>query len=73
MHCHRATLYRRRIEAPGSWPRGSMRMGSAAGQVIRREIESYFQSLPMIELYRCGPPRPGWDAFGNEARLDAAE
>ncbi|TDX64014.1 N6-adenosine-specific RNA methylase IME4 [Methylosinus sp. sav-2] len=30
-------------------------------------IESYFPSLPKIELNRRGPPRPGWDAWGNEA------
>jgi len=30
-------------------------------------IESYFPTLPKIELFRRGPPRPGWDAWGNEA------
>jgi N6-adenosine-specific RNA methylase IME4 len=30
-------------------------------------IEQYFPSLPKIELNRRGPPRPGWDAWGNEA------
>lgn len=30
-------------------------------------IESYFPTLPKIELNRRGPPRPGWDAWGNEA------
>jgi N6-adenosine-specific RNA methylase IME4 len=30
-------------------------------------IEAYFPSLPKIELNRRGPPRPGWDAWGNEA------
>lgn len=34
-------------------------------------LESYFPNLPKIELNRRGPPRPGWDAWGNEA--EAAE
>ncbi|MGY2987668.1 MT-A70 family methyltransferase [Bradyrhizobium sp. USDA 4508] len=29
-------------------------------------IESYFPNVPKIELNRRGPPRPGWDAWGNE-------
>lgn len=29
-------------------------------------IESYFPTLPKIELNRRGPARPGWDAWGNE-------
>lgn len=29
-------------------------------------IESYFPSLPKIELNRRGPARLGWDAWGNE-------
>jgi N6-adenosine-specific RNA methylase IME4 len=32
-------------------------------------VEAYFPSLPKIELHRRGPPRPGWDAWGNEAEL----
>jgi N6-adenosine-specific RNA methylase IME4 len=35
-------------------------------------IEEYFPNLPKIELNRRGQPRPGWDAWGNEA-LEAAE
>lgn len=30
-------------------------------------LEAYFPNLPKIELNRRGPPRPGWDAWGNEA------
>ncbi|WP_256375199.1 MULTISPECIES: hypothetical protein [unclassified Bradyrhizobium] len=30
-------------------------------------IESYFPTLPKIELNRRGPERAGWDAWGNEA------
>ena len=30
-------------------------------------IEAYFPTLPKIELNRRGPPRAGWDAWGNEA------
>jgi N6-adenosine-specific RNA methylase IME4 len=29
-------------------------------------IEQYFPTLPKIEINRRGPPRPGWDAWGNE-------
>jgi N6-adenosine-specific RNA methylase IME4 len=38
-------------------------------------IEAYFPNLPKIELNRRGPPRPTWDAWGNEAapHLEAAE
>jgi N6-adenosine-specific RNA methylase IME4 len=30
-------------------------------------IEEYFPNVPKIELNRRGPPRAGWDAWGNEA------
>lgn len=30
-------------------------------------IEAMFPNLPKIELNRRGPPRAGWDAWGNEA------
>lgn len=30
-------------------------------------IEQQFHDLPKIELFRRGAPRPGWDAWGNEA------
>jgi N6-adenosine-specific RNA methylase IME4 len=36
-------------------------------------IEEYFPTLPKIELNRRGEPRPGWDAWGFEAKLEAAE
>jgi ParB/RepB/Spo0J family partition protein len=29
-------------------------------------IERYFPTMPKIELNRRGPPRQGWDAWGNE-------
>ena len=35
-------------------------------------IEQYFPNLPKVELNRRGPPRPGWDAWGNEVQ-EAAE
>lgn len=35
--------------------------------VVYEMIEAYFPHLPKIELNRRGPPRPGWDAWGNEA------
>ena len=35
-------------------------------------IEFYFPTLPKIELFRRGPPRPGWDAWANEAEAPAS-
>lgn len=35
-------------------------------ECIAEMIERYFPNLPKIELNRRGPPRPGWDAWGNE-------
>ncbi len=40
---------------------------SAKPEKFAELIEAYFPSLPKIELNRRGPPRPGWDAWGNEA------
>jgi N6-adenosine-specific RNA methylase IME4 len=36
-------------------------------------IEAYFPTVPKIELNRRGPPRPGWDAFGNEVEVDCPD
>lgn len=43
---------------------------SAKPEQFLELIEDYFPTLPKIELNRRGPPRPGWDAWGNE--VDAA-
>jgi N6-adenosine-specific RNA methylase IME4 len=40
---------------------------SAKPDVFAEMIEIYFPTLPKIELNRRGAPRPGWDAWGNEA------
>jgi N6-adenosine-specific RNA methylase IME4 len=40
---------------------------SAKPEIFLRMIEEYFPTLPKIELNRRGPPRAGWDAWGNEA------
>lgn len=42
-------------------------------EVFYELIEAYFPNLPKIELNLRGAPRPGWDGWGNEARLEAAE
>jgi N6-adenosine-specific RNA methylase IME4 len=34
-------------------------------------IEAYFPSVPKIELNCRGVPRPGWDAWGNEAAKES--
>ena len=44
---------------------------SAKPDIILQMIEAYFPNLPKIELNRRGPPRPGWDAWGNEAEAPA--
>jgi N6-adenosine-specific RNA methylase IME4 len=40
---------------------------SAKPEIFAEMIEAYFPHLPKIELNRRGSPRPGWDAWGNEA------
>jgi len=42
-------------------------------EVFLEMVEEYFPNLPKIELNRRGAPRPGWDAWGNEAEEDAVE
>lgn len=54
------TQYVSAIEAP-------LGEHSAKPDIFFTMIESYFPTLPKIELNRRGPPRPGWDAWGNEA------
>jgi N6-adenosine-specific RNA methylase IME4 len=53
-------------------PRGEH---SAKPECFLEMMEEYFPNLPKIELNRRGTPRPGWDAWGNEARVitEAAE
>lgn len=46
---------------------------SAKPEQFLELIEQYFPNLPKIELNRRGPPRAGWDAWGNEVELQAAE
>lgn len=36
-------------------------------EIFLRLVETYFPTLPKIELNRRGPARKGWDAWGNEA------
>jgi N6-adenosine-specific RNA methylase IME4 len=45
---------------------------SAKPEQFLELIESYFPNLRKIELNRRGPPRPGWDAWGNEVSEAAA-
>ena len=39
---------------------------SAKPESFLEMLEQYFPTLPKIELNRRGPPRQGWNAFGNE-------
>jgi N6-adenosine-specific RNA methylase IME4 len=45
---------------------------SAKPDYFATMIEAMFPSLPKIELNRRGPPRTGWDAWGNEAEAEGA-
>jgi N6-adenosine-specific RNA methylase IME4 len=39
---------------------------SAKPEIFLEIIEREFPNTPKIELNRRGPPRPGWDAWGNQ-------
>lgn len=41
---------------------------SAKPEILLDYIDGWYPTLPKIELNRRGPARPGWDAWGNEAR-----
>ena len=45
-------------------PRG---LHSAKPEIFAEFIEGWYPTLPKIELFRRGPPRPGWDSWGNES------
>jgi N6-adenosine-specific RNA methylase IME4 len=59
--------------APGTqWKGGNIIFADVRGHSRKPDeamemIESYFPSLPKIELHRRGPARPGWDCWGAEA------
>jgi len=44
---------------------------SAKPDAVLKMIEAYFPSVPKIELNCRGVPRPGWDAWGNEAAKES--
>lgn len=52
------------IEAP-------RRGHSEKPEIFLEMIESYFPTVPKIELNRRGPPRQGWSAWGHEAEQAA--
>ena len=39
--------------------------------IFAEMIERWYPALPKIELFRRGAARPGWSAWGNEARQEA--
>jgi N6-adenosine-specific RNA methylase IME4 len=45
---------------------------SAKPECFLEMIETYYPSLPRIELNRRGPPRLGWNAWGAEAETELA-
>lgn len=45
---------------------------SAKPECFLDMIDAYFPTLPKIELFRRGPARFGWDAWGNEAEAPLA-
>lgn len=52
--------YRSVFDVPAS------RIHSKKPDLVAEMIEAFWPNLPKIELNRRGPPRPGWDAWGNE-------
>jgi N6-adenosine-specific RNA methylase IME4 len=57
-----------RVSSVISAPRGKHSEKPEAALEI---IERYYPELPKIELFRRGPARPGWDAWGNEVEARA--
>ena len=57
--------------APGTQPESVIAAPvgrhSAKPEIFHQIIEQMFPHLPKIELFRRGPPRPGWSAWGAEA------
>jgi N6-adenosine-specific RNA methylase IME4 len=41
-------------------------------EVFLRHIERWYPDVPKIELFRRGPARPGWSAWGNEVGPELA-
>jgi N6-adenosine-specific RNA methylase IME4 len=39
---------------------------------VAAELERLWPNIPKIEMFRRGPPRPGWSAWGNDALVDEA-
>lgn len=50
-----------------------VRAHSQKPDAVYEIIEAYFPNIPKIELNLRGAPRPGWDGWGAEAELEAAE
>jgi N6-adenosine-specific RNA methylase IME4 len=46
---------------------------SAKPEIFAELIERWYREMPKIELFRRGPARPGWSAWGNEVKAKAAE
>jgi N6-adenosine-specific RNA methylase IME4/ParB-like chromosome segregation protein Spo0J len=63
--------------APGEqWPsaiQAAVEAHSVKPERFIELIESYYPTLPKIELNRRGPARAGWDAWGNEAPAPMVE
>ena len=60
------TQWKSIVEAPAT-------RHSAKPEIFLQMIESYFPTLPKIELNRRGPARKGWAAWGNEAEPESAD
>jgi N6-adenosine-specific RNA methylase IME4 len=46
---------------------------SAKPEFVAAEVDRIWPNLPKIELFRRGPPRPGWDAWGAETVQEAPD
>ena len=61
-------------EQPSSVYRERRTEHSRKPEYYYKLIEAWYPTLPKIELFRRGAPRPGWAAWGNEvAPLELSE
>jgi N6-adenosine-specific RNA methylase IME4 len=71
-HEHLLVGTKAKIPAPTHGTQWSSVIEAARGahsdkpEAVLEMIEAYYPNIPKIELNRRGPPRPGWDAWGNE-------
>jgi N6-adenosine-specific RNA methylase IME4 len=58
----------KRVGSVIAWEAGEH---SAKPEIFAEMIELWYPTLTKVELFRRGPPRPGWEAWGFEALVEA--